>query len=822
VSLPMATRIVHIKIVDPPSGTVAAGTVRFRLRYALHDATDNITLSPYDYIATLGTTDDRAVKIPALVAGEAYIALPVNDEAGVTPTGWSYEAQVRTSSWVEDGLVPVPSGAGTLEFSDVFPSATAQTVNTYATVGQLSAEETARIAADAAHADPLAWAESQLVDTVQASLNLSCRYQLVTWIPATYPGTGAISSWGGSNEVNIRPPAAAVFGIACCLASGYYDSSVVTVSAVDATAQVVRLASSLAATHKATAGGGGWGGGQTTPPPASGGSDGDWQGALWAFLAGAAGWLVWSSLTGTQQTQIVNMIVWEANRMLLWTPPYWRNTGGTEIYAGDSKSEEIAWDATVLVLARVLSPSHANAFQWQSKLIEAGIAAYAIPADLVDSSSVNGFVVNTYLGGTNMTADGLVINHDRIHPDYIVSAASSLYAALVLADRAGITLPVAVDRHADLLYRGLTDVTFFPPTYASPGGSIYPWPASENFYYPQGNDWGTERTADKATFDVLAHRYGWDRALNPSAITWARIHMLRQAGLMARSATGQTYISAGEDTYQGREQWVTHHLGAALLALVAPAPQPRSYENLKATGSRYGDAIAQLAPALWWRLDETSGTTFADTSINDRDGAYLLGSGYTLGVSSCVPSDATGKALRLRTTGTLITRANESWMNTVSMTILLAIRSAAPTGAEQNVFSVRVGGSGATGANRWAIGIVPTTGYARATVFDGAQAAHDLISTVPVCNGANRLLALVITGSGASLYVDGTLALSNSGYTPTVVATAPLVLGGRYNNSSGGSVNLAVTNVDVDEAVILAAALDATAIASLYSAFTGP
>jgi hypothetical protein len=129
----MATRNVHIKIVDPPTGTAAGGTVRFRLPYALHDSTDDTTLAPGDYTATL-------------VAGEATIALPVNDEAGVTPTGWSYEVAVRTSSWATDGYLAVPTGGSTLEFADIFPGATVTTVNTYATAGALAAEEVARVA----------------------------------------------------------------------------------------------------------------------------------------------------------------------------------------------------------------------------------------------------------------------------------------------------------------------------------------------------------------------------------------------------------------------------------------------------------------------------------------------------------------------------------------------------------------------------------------------------------------------------------------------------------------------------------------------------
>ena len=129
--LPIATRDVHISIVDPPTGASAAGTVQFRLPHPLHDTTDDVTLAPGIYTATLDGN------------GETTIALPVNDESGVTPTGWSYAVLVRTTGgWVVEGYVTVPAGDGsTLEFSDLFPSATVTVVNTYATVGALSAHD---------------------------------------------------------------------------------------------------------------------------------------------------------------------------------------------------------------------------------------------------------------------------------------------------------------------------------------------------------------------------------------------------------------------------------------------------------------------------------------------------------------------------------------------------------------------------------------------------------------------------------------------------------------------------------------------------------
>jgi len=137
-ALPVATRDVHIMIVDAPTGTAASGVVRFVNQYALYDSTDAMVLAPGTYTATLDAS------------GEATIALPVSDEAGVTPTGWSYSVFVRTGVWSEDGYCVIETDdLSTLEFADIFPSATVTAVSTYATTGQMTAETAARIAGDA-------------------------------------------------------------------------------------------------------------------------------------------------------------------------------------------------------------------------------------------------------------------------------------------------------------------------------------------------------------------------------------------------------------------------------------------------------------------------------------------------------------------------------------------------------------------------------------------------------------------------------------------------------------------------------------------------
>jgi hypothetical protein len=146
VPLPVATRNVHIEIVDPPTGLPAVGYVRFRNIYAIFDQADNIILSPGNYDALLDAN------------GEATIALPVNDEAGTTPTGWAYTTWIVTDNWKTSGYILVPSGVGDLEFADIFVSGAVVVVpsGSFATTAQLQAEATTRAAADTALAADIA------------------------------------------------------------------------------------------------------------------------------------------------------------------------------------------------------------------------------------------------------------------------------------------------------------------------------------------------------------------------------------------------------------------------------------------------------------------------------------------------------------------------------------------------------------------------------------------------------------------------------------------------------------------------------------------
>lgn len=373
--------------------------------------------------------------------------------------------------------------------------------------------------------------------------NRANQYTMNTWSPSTAP----IGSLGGTGEAQVRPSAAAAFGIAAAIACGTHDPAITGKTETEAIAAAVRLIDGVAHNHVAV-GGDGWGNG--------------WQTALWAWLAGYAGWLLWDELGATLQGQVTAMVVHEANRQIDRALSF-RNSGG------DTWLEEGSWDVAVVILALGMSPTHANANAWRREVVRHTVACAAKPADVNSSTLPNG-LVGSVITGYNIEAEGYARNHNIIHPDYMTSPCHLHYGAATVWARAGEAVPEAVRHNAGLLYHALVEVEFPSPPYLAPGGTPY-IPGTDQFYYPEGNDWGTNRVLDKGIADVFAYRWGWGDQLR--AGSWGVRHLNRHAEMQERFTDGHTYLAgAGEDTYPGAEQWVGHLTACGLLALFSPVP----------------------------------------------------------------------------------------------------------------------------------------------------------------------------------------------------------------------------------------------------------
>ncbi len=587
-----------------------------------------------------------------------------------------------------------------------------------------------------------------------------------SWITTTYPGTAPITDFGGLTEMNIRIPANAAFTLAALLKRGKFDEAEVGGTVAAARLQIVRLVTSLTAKHFANNGGTGWGGPQNIGP----GSACNQQYTLWAYLIGSAAWMVWDELSQSGKDAISAMIVWEANRMrpAIWGPtviPYWKDRTGAEVAPGDSKSEETAWHAPVVIMAMMMQPSHANYGEWWRSLINMGISYNAIPADLADNVPVNGVVPATFLNGTNVNPDGTVVNHNRIHPNYMVSPASSLYSSFAFAWDAALALPHALTRHAELIYDALLNFDFKVGTFGphpfpaggrilAPGGTIYPWPGTADIYYPQATDHQLPRVEDKAIYDACAYVYGWDRGQNPGAGYWAIQHLNRQLELQARSTTGQTY-STGENGSVGAEMVVAANLAHGLLTITA-SPARFTHEPV-IDRTNLDSAIASLDPLVWWKLDEVSGTDIADASGAGHT-ATISGTAPTYRAGSIVPSQPDDKSMQVGG-GTLIMQNsyNQSWIQGYFSACCVLQMSGNP-GAEVSVVGrnfARLGQQ--NGGVAWSLQ-VRTDGTIHLLAYDTTFTLQQVgPSTRTVTVGQPHLLTLTADPGGVSFYLDGVL-----------------------------------------------------------------
>jgi hypothetical protein len=224
----------------------------------------------------------------------------------------------------------------------------------------------------------------------------------------------------------------------------------------------------------------------------------------------------------------------------------------------------------ILQVATAMLATHPRRAQWLTKEIELEVSAFSRPADLTNPTVINGRPVNQWLRGSNINDDGFLINHGFVHPDYSTTVSENVHSALAHS-MAGQSTPRAAFWNAGIVYDALVDHVWqagsnYPPagTVDPPGGTVYV-DGSEHIYYPQGNDWGTDRRIQPTLLDVQANAFGFDVLASQRGDSWQRLHGDRVLQMQQRSADRRTYIGAGEDIYAGREELVAVTVAQAWL-----------------------------------------------------------------------------------------------------------------------------------------------------------------------------------------------------------------------------------------------------------------
>jgi len=391
---------------------------------------------------------------------------------------------------------------------------------------------------------------------LKAALQSSVKYMVATWWRACYGQQTGPVTLGGIDEMHVRTPASAAFGIAAAIKTGAYDPAQTGVP----TATALQIAKNLAlgvAIHHISNDPNGWGYGKTI------------ETNYWAATAGEAAWFLWPELTSQEQQAVARMVASQAdyqlNKPTATRVGYYTDAAGHVISPGNTQAEEDAWDANVLQLATVMLSQDPRVPKWNRLNVELEVASTSRPADLTNTTlNLNGQTPSQWLNGTNILANGTLINHGIIHPDYM-AAIDQLNANNSLVDGlSGHYAPTASTFNAAALYSGLTSVNFSSPPYAKPGGTIYA--KTGGIYYPQGDDWGPRRFAHFAAVDVIANSIGYGRIYNAAGHAAPHLYyvLVQQSRFSdGRSYTGSYKDAGAEDKYYGREQWVLSSLAQA-------------------------------------------------------------------------------------------------------------------------------------------------------------------------------------------------------------------------------------------------------------------
>ena len=350
---------------------------------------------------------------------------------------------------------------------------------------------------------------------------------------------------GANAEVEVRGPAMEALALATALRTGAYRDTDVGRPAAFAADHAAWLVRSLACQHRANASGG-WGGG--------------WQTAYWAALTGTAGWLLWDRLPAHDRAYVARMVESEAERA--YPVSTWKDAAGRELHPGDTKAEELAWNATVVALASAMLPDDPRAAAWRSKAAQLMAASYAGPDD--GDTVVNGRPLSQWADGWNVDADYTVVNHGRVHPDYAACISLNWFSALLYA-LAGQEAPEAAFHNGSEVYGALSTRDFTTPPHRAPGGAVYK-PDAGRIYYPDGGDWSDDRVIVYASWDGMAAALGMDGLSTQPAASWERLHLAALLADQARSSDGRAYLFPGEDVYRLRDPYVPQHLASSWLA----------------------------------------------------------------------------------------------------------------------------------------------------------------------------------------------------------------------------------------------------------------
>lgn len=408
--------------------------------------------------------------------------------------------------------------------------------------------------------------------TLATVLRNEARYEL-NWVHADQQVVNNLPGWNGVDcyypefgtygyEQAVRPLTGFAYSMAGMLKTGIYSPSVGGLSNADALHRVELAIRGVAFTNNANmASGHRWGAG--------------WQTAYWGAQAAQAAWWLWDDLSSETKLAVAKMVEYEANAFIGRTVPYWTDKNGNVLSPGDTKAEENAWNSELLAVAQAMMPDHPNAAKWRRKASEYQVSVYSRQSDLTNATLVDGKPVKDWLNGYNVFENGVLVNHNRVHPDYIISDGPR-FASMVSLCLAKQYIPESMLFNADLEYRAVTEVQFTPGpnpygdgTILAPGGTIYyrlpDGGYTADIYYPQGTDWTTKVTDMQLNTDLNAEHFGLDAGKSFDAMGWANARVLALRALQTRPGHDGNIYQSGDwkPAYRGQDEVIFQSNGQA-------------------------------------------------------------------------------------------------------------------------------------------------------------------------------------------------------------------------------------------------------------------
>jgi hypothetical protein len=416
--------------------------------------------------------------------------------------------------------------------------------------------------------------------TLATVLQNESRYEL-NWVNSDQQIANNLPGWEGVEyycpkfstygyEQAVRPLASFAYAMAAMLKTGIYSPHVAGLSNADAIHRVELAIRGAALTSVAnTTAGENWG--QGLPAAQS------WEAAYWAAHTAEAAWWLWDDLGRSTKLAVAKMVEHDANALLERTVPYWADKSGKIISPGDTKAEENSWNSHLLAVAQAMMPHHPNAAMWRQKASEYQVSAYSRQSDLANTALVDGKQVKDWLSGYNVFDDGVLVNHNRVHPDYLVSDLPR-YASTIDVSLAGQAIPQSMVFNAALVYHALTEVRFTPGAspygtgmILDPGGTMYCRTADGGYraevYYPQGADWTTKIVDGYLNTDLNAEQLGFDTGKGFDAMGWARARIEALRALQTRPGHDGNIYQPGDWTarYRGQDEVIFQSNGQAWL-----------------------------------------------------------------------------------------------------------------------------------------------------------------------------------------------------------------------------------------------------------------